>query len=244
MHPQVWQWGKEFLHTKKNELPHSNISKAASWPTFISLWLKFPQCLTSQGPTNVSVTVLTYFLSVAEGDSERPSPNPISLKKKKKKAILPSTELNMVLTERKQTLQRGTVTTTMARKREYKKGKKNEVGVHLTKKKEPGEPKTTQKHPAAIQLFNLRGGGERGQITASERIIFICDWLGQTEEHATERRREALQSSLKRLSPQSHDFVIYCLLKIKKPISTPYPGSNHGESKSCAHTISHKWSAI
>lgn len=34
------------------------------------------------------------------------------------------------------------------------------VGVHMTKKKAEGERKTTQKHPAAIQLFNF-GGGER-----------------------------------------------------------------------------------
>lgn len=44
-----------------------------------------------------------------------------------------------------------------------KERKKNICGcayVNVTKKKAEGEWKTTQKHPAAIQLFNF-GGGER-----------------------------------------------------------------------------------
>lgn len=34
------------------------------------------------------------------------------------------------------------------------------VGVHMAKKKGEGERKTTQKNPAAIQLFNFGEGGE------------------------------------------------------------------------------------
>lgn len=45
-------------------------------------------------------------------------------------------------------------------KKKGRRDRKMYVGVHVAKKRGEGEWRTTQKHPAAIQLFNFGRGGE------------------------------------------------------------------------------------
>lgn len=153
--------------------------------------------------------------------------------------------------ERK-TLQHGTETTTTTRRRQ-RQAEKMYVGVHMAKKKGEGKWKTTQKHPAAIQLFNFGDGGrKRGQIRVSERLILICDWLGETETgylyHKSQQRREKRKQEERRgevlqYSPKeaftvvSQDYAIHCTLKTKKAISMPFTRSIHVENKGWAHTV-------
>jgi len=66
-----------------------------------------------------------------------------------------------------------------------------------------------------------------GQIKVNERLIFMCDRLGLTEERRGEERRGEL----------SHDFAIYSTLKTKKPISMRLAGSVQVKSKGLAHTM-------
>lgn len=67
-----------------------------------------------------------------------------------KKRLEPSPELDMVLTQRKRTLQRGSKTTIMAKRKARQKGKKMYVGAHDKEKVKRASEQTTQQHPAAI----------------------------------------------------------------------------------------------
>lgn len=56
----------------------------------------------------------------------------------------------MVLTQRKRTLQRGSKTTIMAKRKARQKEKKMYVGAHDKEKVKRASEQTTQQHPAAI----------------------------------------------------------------------------------------------
>ncbi len=143
-------------------------------------------------------------------------------------------------------------------KKEGRKERKYVCGCAHDKETGRGRVKDHTETSCSNSIIQFWRRRKRGQIRVSERLILICDWLGETETESLyrksqqrgeetrreeerkheERRREALQCSLNEaFTIASHDCTIYSALKSKKPISMPFPGSIHVENKGSSHAM-------